>query len=182
VSLDKSTNPFLDFYDVKKDTIVKTGGNGLWHILKMNEVLPSTGKCSFAMKVAESEINCVEIGIMPQEYTPVENKICEKGLGFHFANGKVHDTKGSKEKRTTAWRAVCEPAAKGTLGTIELDVDADNQMIHWKFEGKVFAKSVITSYLKERPCVPYISAVHVKDTVVVERYNESTSSIPLEHR
>ena len=65
VSNDKITNPFLDLFQVKGDTIVKTGGNGLWHILKASEVLPSTGKCSFAMKIAQSEINCVEVGIMP---------------------------------------------------------------------------------------------------------------------
>jgi hypothetical protein len=55
---------------------------------------------------------------MPQEFLPIENKICEKSIGFHFANGKVHDTKGVKDKRSTSWRAVCEPAPKGKVGTI----------------------------------------------------------------
>ena len=103
---------------------------------------------------------------MPKDYIPVENKICEKALGFHFANGKVHDTKGIKEKKTTSWRAICESNPKGKLGTIELNVDFDNQMVFWKFEGTVIGKSVLTNYLKDLPLVAYVSMVHVNDTVV----------------
>ena len=55
---------------------------------------------------------------MPKDYVPIEHKICEKALGFHFANGKVHDTKGIKEKKTTSWRAICDPNPKGKLGTV----------------------------------------------------------------
>jgi hypothetical protein len=44
---------------------------------------------------------------MPRDYKVVENKICVKSIGFHFANGKVHDTNGVKDKQTTAWRVVC---------------------------------------------------------------------------
>jgi hypothetical protein len=55
---------------------------------------------------------------MPQDFSAIENKICDKSIGFHFANGKIHDTKGVKEKKTTSWRVVSEPAAKGKLGVI----------------------------------------------------------------
>ena len=175
-SIDKAVNPFIDFYRVTEGNLVKTGGNGMWHILKTEETLPSAGKYSFSFTVAQSEINCVEVGIMPKEYTPLENKICEKSLGFHLANGKVHDTKGNKEKRTTAWRAVCEPTPKGQLGTIQLDVDVENQMVFWKFEGKVIAKSVLTNYLKGLPCVAFVSMVHVNDVVTIERLQNHQQS------
>ena len=105
---------------------------------------------------------------MPQDYNPIENKICERSLGFHFANGKVHDTKGNKEKRGTSWRAICEPAPKGKLGIIEVDVDVDNQMVYWKVDGQAVGKSVLTNFLKDQPCVAFVSCVHVNDTVVFE--------------
>ena len=108
-------------------------------------------------------MNSIEVGLMPQDYVPIENKICEKSLGFHFANGKIHDTKGKKDKKGTSWRAVCEPAEKGQLGTIELSVDADSQMIYWRLDGKVFAKSVLTDYLKSVPCVAYLSMLNQDD-------------------
>ena len=57
---------------------------------------------------------------MPQDYIPIENKICDKSIGYHFANGKIHDTKGAKDKKTTAWRIVCNTAKKGKVAIIEL--------------------------------------------------------------
>ena len=75
----------------------------MWHTLKLSKV-PKSGKFSFGVKVIQSELNCIEVGIMPQDYVPVENKICVKSLGFHFANGKVHDTSGDKTKQSTKWR------------------------------------------------------------------------------
>lgn len=75
---------------------------------------------------------------MPEDYIPTENKICVKSLGFHFANGKVHDTKGEKTKQSTQWREVCQPAMKGVVGTVELELDWDSDQLFWKFEGKRF--------------------------------------------
>jgi hypothetical protein len=140
--------------------VAKKRGNSLWHILKTEETLPSTGKYSFAVTVSHSEMNCIEVGIMPRGYVPAENKICEKSLGFHLANGRVHDTKGNKERKTTAWRAVCEQTPKGTVGTIELFVDNEARMVYWRFDGKVIGKSVITNFLNEQPLVAYISCFH----------------------
>jgi hypothetical protein len=78
-------------------------------------------------------MNCIEIGVMPEDYSPIENKICVKSLGFHFANGKVHDTNGDKSKQSTKWREVCAPAMKGTVGTVELELDWDTDRLYWKF-------------------------------------------------
>lgn len=41
---------------------------------------------------------------MPGNFTPVVNKVCDKSIGFHFGNGRLHDTKGKIDKKTTAWR------------------------------------------------------------------------------
>lgn len=49
-------------------------------------------------------MNCIEFGIMPLDYLPIENKICVKSFGYHFANGKIHDTNGVKDKQSTSWR------------------------------------------------------------------------------
>lgn len=43
---------------------------------------------------------------MPVGYTPIVNKVCDKSIGFHFANGKIHDTDGNIEKKSTNWRVV----------------------------------------------------------------------------
>ena len=85
---------------------------------------------------------------MPQDFTPVEHKICERSIGFHYANGKVHDTNGDKEKRGTKWRKICEPIPAGKVGTIEVDVDVDDQTIYWKLDGQILDKSTLTNYLK----------------------------------
>ena len=123
IEKDEKVNIFSEFYDIKTDnpkydSVTKIGGNGLWHILKGHEILPSSGKYSFETKIVKSELNCIEVGIMPQDFTPIENKICERSIGFHYANGKVHDTNGNKEKRGTKWRKICEPIPAGKVGTI----------------------------------------------------------------
>lgn len=41
---------------------------------------------------------------MPFDYTPLANKLCDKSIGFHLGNGKIHDTNGDKEKKSTKWR------------------------------------------------------------------------------
>ena len=55
---------------------------------------------------------------MPQDFVPQVNKICDKSIGFHFANGKVHDTNGLKDKRGTKWRRICDPIPNGKVGTV----------------------------------------------------------------
>jgi maltodextrin utilization protein YvdJ len=55
---------------------------------------------------------------MPKSYTPIANKVCDKSIGFHFANGKIHDTNGHLEKKSTAWRVVRDQAKDGSLGVI----------------------------------------------------------------
>jgi hypothetical protein len=39
-------------------------------------------------------MNCIEVGIMPKDFIPSANKVCDKSIGFHVANGKIHDTNG----------------------------------------------------------------------------------------
>ena len=129
-------NPFVTMYDVKKNKITKKYGDGLWHILKTEEVLPFRGKYTISVNIVESALNCIEMGIMPQEFTPVENKLCTRSIGFHFANGKIHDTNGDKEKKATSWRLAREAAQPGEKGILEMVVDVDNQLIKWRFEGK----------------------------------------------
>jgi len=41
---------------------------------------------------------------MPYNITPIENKVCDKALGIHIANGKIHDTNGIIDKKSTTWR------------------------------------------------------------------------------
>ena len=36
---------------------------------------------------------------MPIGYTPQANKICDKSIGLHYANGRLHDTNGEKNKK-----------------------------------------------------------------------------------
>ena len=181
VESDRSINPFVDFYEIseenaKDSSVRKVDGNGLWHIVKSHDVLPRSGKYSFAVKVIMSETNCIEVGIMSQEFIPLENKICERSIGFHYANGKVHDTNGSKEKRGTKWRVICEPIPKGKLGTIEVNVDVDGQMVYWMLDGKLLDKSVLTNYLTGLPCVGYVSMVNIDDTVMIERHQSVISA------
>jgi hypothetical protein len=76
---------------------------------------------------------------MPEDFITTENKICDKSIGFHFANGKIHDTNGEKEKKSTTWRVVTDPLEEGAVGVITLDIDGDNQIIKWKFNDHKFA-------------------------------------------
>ena len=71
VNSSKQKNPFIEFYEVKENTLRKIGGNSLWHILKANEALPSTGKYTISFKIMKSEANCIEFGILPQDYIPI---------------------------------------------------------------------------------------------------------------
>ena len=118
---------------------------------------------------------------MSREYNVVENKINGKSIGYHFANGKVHDTNGVKDKQSTNWRSVCDPAPPGTLGLIEMELDYIEEKIHWKFEGKRFAESVITKYLMSKACVPYISMYNQNDIVklnVIRKKSKKINSQP----
>jgi hypothetical protein len=71
-------------------------------------VLPTSGKYSFDVAVINSKANCIEVGVMPEDFVAVENKICDKSLGYHFANGKIHDTAGDRSKKSTKWRVVTD--------------------------------------------------------------------------
>ena len=42
----------------------------------------------------------------------------------------------------------------------------------WKLEGKRFAESVLTEYLKSRQCIAYVSMVHVNDIVSLNAYEK----------
>ena len=50
---------------------------------------------------------------MPKDFIPIANKVCDKSIGLHVANGKIHDTNGNKEKKGTNWRAVHAPMKVG---------------------------------------------------------------------
>lgn len=102
---------------------------------------------------------------MPSSFKPIANKVCDKSIGFHYANGKLHDTNGVIDKRGTNWRVVREPTAKGVLGKLAISIDADSQKMKWLINGEVFAESVITNYLKEKTFRAYISMLHKDDTV-----------------
>ena len=58
---------------------------------------------------------------------------------------------------------MCPPIDKDNLGVVELEIDADQDKINWKFNGTKFAESVITSYLKSKNMVAFISMAHVDD-------------------
>lgn len=113
------TNPLVTFYQLAEDSITKLDGDGIWHSIKTNP-LPSTGRYALEFEVASSSLNCIEFGIMPKNYTPIANKVCDKSIGFHLANGKIHDTNGIQDKKSTAWRVVREPAKKGSGGTVTI--------------------------------------------------------------
>ena len=50
-----------------------------------------------------------------------------------------------------------------------MSVDVDNQMIYWQFDGKVFAKSVLTNYLKSMPCVAFFNCFSVEDNISIKQ-------------
>ena len=60
----------------------------------------------------------------------------------------------------------------GELRTIEVSVDADSQMMYWRLDGQVFAKSVLTNYLKSLPCVAYVSCFSVGDSLKIKNENK----------
>jgi hypothetical protein len=72
---------------------------------------------------------------MPSTFIPLANKVCDKSIGMHFANGKIHDTNGVIDKKGTNWRVVRQQAKNGTLGKISIEIDADAQTMKWKFNG-----------------------------------------------
>jgi hypothetical protein len=104
---------------------------------------------------------------MPKSYVPVSNKVCDKSIGFHFANGKIHDTNGAIDKKGTNWRVVREQAKKGMLGKITIEIDADAQTMKWKLNGEPFAESVITNYLKQKSFTAFASMFHKDDIVKI---------------
>lgn len=81
-------------YEISQSKLRKISGDGLWHSLKAQEILPVVGKYSLSYKIERSKMNCIEFGIMPKDFIPSANKVCDKSIGFHLANGKIHDTNG----------------------------------------------------------------------------------------
>lgn len=76
---------------------------------------------------------------MPYDFVITENKICDKSIGYHFANGKIHDTNGSIQKKSTTWRIVTDATKEGLTGLITLQIDSDAQKINWNFNNHKFA-------------------------------------------
>lgn len=109
---------------------------------------------------------------MPASFTPIANKVCDKSIGLHFANGRIHDTDGNIEKKSTAWRVVRELIPVGTVGRISLLIDVEKQNIIWSFNGVKFAESVITNYLKQKTFVAYVSMFNKGDSVRVNLKQE----------
>jgi hypothetical protein len=72
---------------------------------------------------------------MPWSFLPIANKVCDKSIGFHFANGRLHDTNGVIDKKSTSWRVVREQIQEGTVGTVTIAIDADTQQMKWSFNG-----------------------------------------------
>lgn len=81
-------------------------------------MLPNTGIYVITFKIIHSKGNCIEFGIIPKNFLPVENKICDKSIGYHLSNGKIHDTKEDKEKSVTSWRIVSPPLNGESNGTL----------------------------------------------------------------
>ena len=65
---------------------------------------------------------------------------------------------------------MCPPIAKDNLGVVMMEIDADQDVINWKFNGAKFAESVITSYLKSKNVVAFICMAHVQDSVDLYDY------------
>ena len=76
---------------------------------------------------------------MPFDYTPLSNKLCDKSIGIHLGNGKIHDTNGDKEKKSTKWRVAYQPLKLGEPFMLQLDIDADAQNMLWKINNNVMA-------------------------------------------
>ncbi len=60
-----------------------------------------------SFNIEKSHMNFIEVGIMPFDYVPVANKLCDKSIGLHLGNGKIHDTSGDMDKKSTKWRVAC---------------------------------------------------------------------------
>ena len=104
INLHAEENPFVGLYQINGNIIKKISNDGVWNCIKSSTVLPLTGKYVCNFKIIQSKGNCIEIGIIPQDFLPVENKICDKSIGYHVSNGKLHDTNGDKDRKTTIWR------------------------------------------------------------------------------
>jgi hypothetical protein len=104
---------------------------------------------------------------MPGNFTPIVNKVCDKSIGFHFGNGRLHDTKGKVDKKTTSWRDAREGIPKGTVGCVSLRINLEKQVISWSFNGVEFTQSVITNYLMQKGIVAYVSSSSKGDTVAI---------------
>jgi hypothetical protein len=50
---------------------------------------------------------------LPFDYIPIANKLCDKSIGLHLGNGKIHDTNGDVDKKSTKWRVAFEPFKVG---------------------------------------------------------------------
>ena len=166
-------NPFIELYSISAQRVTKVDGDTKWHTIKSEEVLPTSGKYSILFKTVRSTVNAIEVGVMPRKYKVEANKICSSGLGFHLGNGKIHDTNGVRDKKSTAWREVCPPIAADNLGVVAMEIDADEGTVGWKFNGTKFAESVITNYLKGKNMVAFISMAHKQDAL--DLYDYSTS-------
>ena len=68
---------------------------------------------------------------MPKNYIPIEDKIYEKSLGLHIANGNIHDTNGRIDKKSTSWRNATYVRRNVCNDTIELKINADKRTIIW---------------------------------------------------
>ena len=44
-------NPFLSNFEIKGSKVTKIKGGGLWHILKLEQVVPDKGTYTFSIKV-----------------------------------------------------------------------------------------------------------------------------------
>lgn len=59
INKDLNTNPFLSLYEVSKNKITKKHGDGLWHILKTEDILPDSGSYTIVFDILTSSLNCV---------------------------------------------------------------------------------------------------------------------------
>lgn len=46
---------------------------------------------------------------MPKDFAPIQNKLCDRSIGFNFATGKIHDTNGDIGRKATSWRVARDP-------------------------------------------------------------------------
>ena len=106
---------------------------------------------------------------MPSDFVPEANKICVQAIGFNLCSGKVHDTKGRKEKKSTSWRPLIDQTPSGVAAIIELDFEVEKQLMTWRLNGKAIGESIITNYLFFKTFVAYVSMVHAGDIVTLNQ-------------